>query len=206
MTTLEGDIAERDHPVSAFTPSSAPPGPSPKRHPPRGDRILKCCLLQGRSVVLPDPTPLPDVSAAISSTTSPIPPRVSGYALRFGGASARASPVHTTLVPPLAVLSAVLAVKASVLGGGGVSLSVLGTNSMLENQGEREKQGLQENIKPGLINSPSPPGTALDGFNINGTQSFNNAAGDFDSFTEINPFALKTLDVYRMQLLGRMAE
>ncbi|KAH7922553.1 hypothetical protein BV22DRAFT_1131315 [Leucogyrophana mollusca] len=51
---------------------------------------------------------------------------------------------------------------------------------------------------------PSPP-PALGGFNINGTQSFNNAPGSFDSFAEINSFTLKTPDAYWMQLLGETA-
>ncbi|KAH7917664.1 hypothetical protein BV22DRAFT_1135221 [Leucogyrophana mollusca] len=251
ITTLEGDIAERDHLISAIRTEL---GSSKSENVALREEIdaLKRCLLQGRGVALPDPAPLPEVSAAITSTVSSTPtstttsnsppaatkapsynphkdlptsPRLGSRTPFWGGLGSGVTPVHTTLVPPLAVPSVVLAGKASVLGGGSVSStisSVLGTNSVLANQGEREKQGLQENINPGLLgqkamverkggipalnpsesNANSP---ALGGFNINGTQSFNNASGGFDSFAEINPFTLKTLDAYRMQLWGKMA-
>ncbi|KAH7919184.1 hypothetical protein BV22DRAFT_1134022 [Leucogyrophana mollusca] len=247
ITTLEGDIAERDRLISAIRTEL---GSSKSENIALREEIdaLKRCLLQGRSVALPDPAPLPEVSAATSSAASststsnstgaaakapsynphkdlPTSPRLGSRTPFWGGLGSGVTPVHTTLVPPLAVPSVVLAGKASVLGGGSVSStisSVLGTNSVLANQGDREKQGLQENINPGLLgqnamverkggipalnpsesNANSP---ALGGFNTNGTQSFNNAPGAFDSFAEINPFTLKTLDAYRMQLWGKMA-
>jgi hypothetical protein len=54
------------------------------------------------------------------------------------------------------------------------------------------KPVLQENINPSLN------GNGLGGTNVGG------GAG-FDSFAEVNPFTLKALDAYRMQLWGRMA-
>ncbi|KAH7917875.1 hypothetical protein BV22DRAFT_1042142 [Leucogyrophana mollusca] len=89
---------------------------------------LKCSLLS-RSVAPPDPAPLPEVSTAISSTASstsnsagfgrkrprtilrdlPTSPCLESRAPFWGGFGSDVTPVHTTLVPPFAVLNVVLA-------------------------------------------------------------------------------------------------
>ncbi|KAH7918432.1 hypothetical protein BV22DRAFT_909115 [Leucogyrophana mollusca] len=62
MTTLEGAIAERDPLISAI--------PTELGSSQCENVALKRCL-QGRNVVLPDFTPLPEGYATVSSTTSP---------------------------------------------------------------------------------------------------------------------------------------
>ncbi|KAH7917641.1 hypothetical protein BV22DRAFT_1052294 [Leucogyrophana mollusca] len=91
--------------------------------------------------------------------------------------------------PPLAVSSAVLVGKASVLGGGSGSStisSVLSTNTVLANQQERRAAGDRQQGMVDRKGHPFPH--SLGGFSVNGAQPFNNAPGGFDSFAGINAF------------------
>ena len=98
------------------------------------------------------------------------------------------TPVHTTFVPPLALLGA----------------------------GKHRRE--QENINPSL-NAPPPPYVRVPSPPIMNPSPFAPApkanaklnhpaaggVGGFDAFADMNPFTLKTLDAYRMQLWGKMA-
>ncbi|THG98895.1 hypothetical protein EW026_g3373 [Hermanssonia centrifuga] len=196
ITTLEGDIAERDRLIDAIRSElgSTKSENSALRHE---VSALKKALIEGRgrpdTPVLPPPGPLPVVPAAITAFQSPPPtPKVplvtpniykdlptsphlngrnfwGGNLSGFGGIT----PVHTTLVPDL----------SSVLSG-------------KPNLGRRSP-ALQENINPmlnGIHNHQDKP------------KDSSIPITPFDSFTDLNPFTLKTIDAYRMQLWGRMAQ
>lgn len=62
---------------------------------------------------------------------------------------------------------------------------------------------LQENINPALHR----PGSIVEKTNsqLNGLGMGMGGIGAFDTFADTNPFTLKTLDAYRMQLWGKMA-
>ncbi|EGN92495.1 hypothetical protein SERLA73DRAFT_190971 [Serpula lacrymans var. lacrymans S7.3] len=204
ISTLEGDIAERDSLIDAIRTEL---GSSKSENIALRQEItaLKRALLDGRGLsetpVLPPPAPLPAVSAAIThqekqaqqssplitaNTQKDLPtsPRLGARAF-WGGMGAGlggggVTPVHTTFVPPLTV-SSVLAGKAGA---------------------PKKPSVLQENINPAM----NPSGNlGQNGIEKKGGLGVGAPAGGFDSFTEMNPFTLKTLDAYRMQLWGKMA-
>ncbi|KAH7908908.1 hypothetical protein BJ138DRAFT_302640 [Hygrophoropsis aurantiaca] len=214
ITTLEGDIAERDRLIDTIRTEL---GSSKSENVALREEInaLKKCLLEGRGLDLPLPAPLPAVSAAAAlssaaATTAtparqasptynphkdlPTSPRLGARTFWGGLGAGGITPVHTTLVPPIAVSSAVLAGKTPVIANSSVSSILQGTPSVL-----------QENINPGL--NPISSKTAMEKKGTLGVPGFNplSTPGGFDSFTEMNPFTLKTLDAYRMQLWGKMA-
>lgn len=222
ITTLEGDIAERDRLIDAIR---AELGSSKSENTALRQEIaaLKKCLLEGRSLPdLPRPAelppspaspPVPSTSAshaaASSSTPSivtpntqkdlPTSPRLGSRAFWGGLGGMGVTPVHTTFIPPIAVLAS----KASL-----ASSSPILQPSIFYEETVRSRAP-QENINPGL--NPSP---RRDFVEKNGSANINPAlnhlssignVGAFDTFTDTNPFTLKTLDAYRMQLWGKMA-
>lgn len=196
ITTLEGDIAERDRLIDAIRTEL---GSSQSENAALRQEIsaLKKALLasagRGRaeSPVLPPPGPIP-ASATRTSTGSslvtpntqkdlPSSPRLAaspakafwGGTASFGGIT----PVHTTLIPenfaqPLASVK---------------SLARARTYSSL----------LQENINP-LLNfgNPGLPANAFAGLS---------KATSSDSYADANPLSMK-MDAYRMQLRSRFAQ
>lgn len=83
------------------------------------------------------------------------------------------------------------------------------------------RKGVQENINPALnapppqptraysppppIHSPSPFASPALNANVNNGSGKGVPTPGFDAFADMNPFTLKTLDAYRMQLWGKMA-
>ena len=160
-------------------------------------------MLEGRaSPVLPPPAPLaaapPSTNGRRSTRTLakpnthkdlPTSPRATaarafwgGSSNAFGGAGG-VTPVHATLVPDFPAFSPD------------------------KQPPPPARQEQQENINPAL-NLPCFGGvgttTPNPKFPLSPFQQPNLGA-NFDAFADLNPFTLKTLDAYRMQLWGRMA-
>ncbi|KAF8156635.1 hypothetical protein B0H34DRAFT_469226 [Crassisporium funariophilum] len=185
ISTLEGDIAERDRMLDHFRTQL---GSQESENLALRQEIsaLKKALLEGRggSINLPPPAPLPEHSAAetLAASASSIPssplltantqkdlptsPRIGNTRFWGGmGMGGGITPVHTTLVPDISTLV---------------------------------KKGLQENMNPAL-NAQVGLGGA--GAGIGPAKGL----GGFDGFADLNPFTMKTLDAYRMHLWGKMA-
>lgn len=186
ISTLEGDIAERDRLIDAIRGEL---GSTQSENLALRQEIsaLKKALLDGRgridTPVLPPPAPLPTVSAALATSAlkSPPPtpkspllapnvhkdlptsPRLAGRGFWGGnlgsGIGGGITPVHTTLVPDL----------SSVLSGKPVG---------------RKSPALQENINP-MLNGQAQPEK---------TMELSLPMSAFDSFTDMNPFTMKTID------------
>ncbi|KAM5538138.1 hypothetical protein V8D89_008192 [Ganoderma adspersum] len=211
ITTLEGDIAERDRLIDAIRTEL---GSMKSENVALRQEIdgLKKALLDGRgradAPVLPPPAPLPAVSAATrasASSPSPTParsrsplltpntqkdlptsPRLGSRAF-WGGAhsSFGITPVHTTLVPEW----------GSILSGKGAP--------------GRKSPALQENINPNLNMSTAAALASLLNANKGNEEKPKEpqiTLGAFDAFADTNPFTLKSLDSYRMHLWGKMAQ
>ncbi|KAI9444071.1 hypothetical protein H4582DRAFT_1807448 [Lactarius indigo] len=184
ITTLEGDVAERDRLIDAIRTEL---GSTRSENAALQQEIkaLKKALLSpaGRadSPVLPPPSPLP-ITSRSSASSSPLltpnthkdlpataSPRLASKAF-WGGSSTFGgiTPVHTVTIPDLIAGAAL-------------------------------KPALQENINPALNNN-----------NINSvglsTLGGPGKPAPFDSFMDSNPFTMKMLDAYRMQLWTRMAQ
>ncbi|OCH86018.1 hypothetical protein OBBRIDRAFT_797599 [Obba rivulosa] len=224
ISTLEGDIAERDRLIDAIRTEL---GSTKSENIALRQEIaaLKKALLDGRgradTPVLPPPAPLPAIPAALLSNSSsnstaaqtkspllipntqkdlPTSPRLGARGF-WGGAAGTGlgsfgggTPVHTTLVPEW----------GSVLSGKPLASS--------KNAGRRSP-ALQENINPVLNGITATSLTAALGAPAQGKgdKSENNNTqqlplGAFDSFADVNPFTMKTLDAYRMHLWGKMAQ
>ncbi|KAL4073671.1 hypothetical protein J3A83DRAFT_4090431 [Scleroderma citrinum] len=217
ITTLEGDIAERDRLIDAIRSEL---GSSKSENIALRQEIaaLKKCLLEGRGLpelpppaeLSPTPSPVPAAStsnaAANSSSSSivtpntqkdlPTSPRLSNRAFWGGLGGMGVTPVHTTFIPPIAVLAS----KAS-----SVSPSPILQPSIFYEETIRPRV-LQENINPAL--NPTSQRNVIEkkgSANINPALSQLGSMGAFDAFTDTNPFTLKSLDAYRMQLWGKMA-
>lgn len=200
ITTLEADVAERDRLIDAIR-SELGSTKSENYALKQEIEILKKSLLQANPApVLPPPAPLPAVSAAATvaarnSAPSPAPsspllapnpnkdlpssPRLASTRSGFWGGGSNPfgtmggfTPVHTTLVPEL-------------------SLSALAGKGLLT---PPSKPLLQENLNPALNGvkkptvTPQPKATGLQ------------PPSQFDSFTDLNPFTMKSMDLYRMNL------
>lgn len=189
ITTLEGDIAERDRLIDAIRSEL---GSSRSENTALRQEIsaLKRCLLESRNPPdLPPPAEL-QTGAPLSPPGSPAPmpvsvpsttplitpntqkdlpssPRLGARPFWGGFGGMGVTPVHTTLIPPVGV-----------------------------------KAVLQENINPALHRSGSIAEKTNSQFNGLGMGM---GIGGFDAFADTNPFTLKTLDAYRMQLWGKMA-
>lgn len=217
ISTLEGDIAERDRLIDAIRTEL---GSSKSENIALRQEIaaLKKCLLEGRALPdLPPPAELPPIPASPPLTPTPVAaspvvtpntqkdlptsPRLSNRAFWGGLGGMGVTPVHATFVPPIAVLAA----KAPFSGG-----SPILKPSIFYEETVRPRV-LQENLNPGLNPSSfrglvEKKGAA----NINPalsnlSPSINHGVGAFDTFADVNPFTFKTLDAYRMQLWGKMA-
>lgn len=222
ITTLEGDIAERDRLIDAIRSEL---GSSKSENIALRQEItaLKKCLLEGRALPdLPPPAELPPVPASppltpspAAATASPVvtpntqkdlptSPRLSNRAFWGGLGGIGVTPVHATFVPPIAVLAA----KASTTPFPGGS-PILQPSIFYEET--IRPRILQENLNPGLNSSSyrdlvEKKGSANINPALNNLNStIGHGVGAFDTFSDLNPFTFKTLDAYRMQLWGKMA-
>ncbi len=224
ITTLEGDIAERDRLIDAIRTEL---GSTKSENVALRQEIdaLKKALLDGRgrpdTPVLPPPGPLPVVSAVNrASASSPAPllapntqkdlptsPRLGargfwGGAAHGMGGFGSITPVHTTLVPEW----------GTILNGKGAP--------------GRKSPALQENINPNLNAMPTSLAAFLTGRNEEKSKEQQNPMAGFDLFADNNMFTLKSMDAYvltssvslslplrahlspsyRMHLWGKMAQ
>ncbi|KAH9045015.1 hypothetical protein EDB84DRAFT_1469411 [Lactarius hengduanensis] len=190
ITTLEGDIAERDHLIDAIRSEL---GSSQSENAALRQEIstLKKALLasadRAESPVLPPPGPIPTLPPAVRASALVTPntqkdlpssPRLAaspsnafwGGSTAFGGIT----PVHTTLIPEN-VIHPLASVK-----------SLAGAPA--------------QSPKPHENNDPS--------LNSGNASLFAKLSkvGPFDTFAEANPFTAKALDAYWMQLWSRFAQ
>ncbi|KAI0062629.1 hypothetical protein BV25DRAFT_1825136 [Artomyces pyxidatus] len=187
ITTLEGDIAERDRLIDAIRTEL---GSTKSENAALRSEIsaLKKALLNGAgradSPVLPPPGPLPTHATRTSSPLVtpnlqkdlPSSPRVKSFwnaNSSFGGIT----PVHTTLIPE-SFAQPLASVKPRA-----------------------RSPGLQENINP-TLNSGATGFGAGSAFGVGAGAK----PAAFDMFAENHPFTMKMLDAYRMQLWTRMAQ
>jgi hypothetical protein len=179
ITTLEGDIAERDRLLDHFRTKL---GSQESENLALRQEIasLKNAFLEGRGVInnLPPPAPLPEQSAAetlsasntntnstvqsspllTANTQKDLPNSPRGGPRFWGGVGMGVTPVHTTIVPDISTIM---------------------------------RNGLQENMNPSLnAMRGGPPNN-----NNNNKTTLVGAAG-FDGFADLNPFTMKTLDAY----------
>ncbi|THG93918.1 hypothetical protein EW145_g8257, partial [Phellinidium pouzarii] len=232
--TLEGDIAERDRLIDAIRGElgSTKSENSALR---QEVATLKKAILEGRaSPMLPPPAPLSPLSplssfASLQPSSSsnnnsnnktlikpnthkdlPTSPRLAaiggsgafwgGQKGGFGSMGGGVTPVHTAIIPETTF-----------------SASMSSTDRA------------NENINPALNQIPVPLTVATNKVfgiagGVNGSaqqqqqqqhqnsilmsqvlSQLSGGAGSFDSFSDVNPFTLKTLDAYRMQLWNRVA-
>lgn len=209
ITTLETDIAERDRLIDAIRGELGSTKSENSALRQEIDALKKALLDGSGNPILPPPAPLPAVSAAASvaarqaanpsspliapNTQKDLPssPRLAGARGGFWGGQGSSpfgtmggfTPVHTTLIPDWSI-SGALAGKGLVTPPDSPELSL--------------PRPLQENINPalnknlGVKQQPSSPTL--------------HPSTPFDSFTDVNPFTMKTLDMYRMHLWTRMAQ
>ncbi|KAG5641886.1 hypothetical protein DXG03_004007 [Asterophora parasitica] len=217
ISTLEGDIAERDRLLDAIRSEL---GSTQSENLALRQEIaaLKRTLLDGRGAPsspnsssiglgadvlpmlnLPPPAPLPATSAAAS------------LALQ---AQAAATPVPPASAPTNATVQQLLTVNTQKdasasgqrfwggarLGMGGMGMGgitpvhrvVLPEVSVADVLLGREK--LQENMNP-----------LMNGGGVKQGGAGEKVVGGFEGFADLNPFTMKTLDAYRMHLWGKMA-
>jgi hypothetical protein len=194
ISTLEGDIAERDRMLDHFRTQLG--STESENHALRQEiAALKKALLDGRSgpINLPPPAPLPEQSAAealaasasasISSASTSTPlltantqkdlptsPRMGNRFWGGVGIGGGFTPVHTTLVPDISTF-----VKKGVQENADINIGTL------------TRKGLQENMNPAMNAQPH-----LGGAGLGATKGL----GGFDGFSDLNPFTMKTLDAY----------
>ncbi|KAF4607622.1 hypothetical protein EYR38_001694 [Pleurotus pulmonarius] len=241
ISTLEGDIAERDHLLQVVR---AQLGETQSENVALRQEIdaLKKVLLSGRGsgeengvvLNLPPPAPLPAQSAAeklAAAASSPTPsssslltpntqkdlpttPRLGGKRGGFwGGVSSGVglggiTPVHTTIMPEWGSILG-MGVFGNSSGSDSSSSSSGSSPSPHSDYGSEEEPTVHirephpkemENINPGL-NGITAREQEADAYSGNAM----GMGGGFDGFADMNPFTMKTLDMYRMHLWGRMA-
>ncbi|KAI0674655.1 hypothetical protein C8Q78DRAFT_1067613 [Trametes maxima] len=217
ITTLEGDIAERDRLIDAIRTEL---GSTKNENVALRQEIaqLKKALLDGRgradTPVLPPPAPLPTVPAAVlassASASSPSPPP-----------TLPRSPLLTPNTQKDLPTSPRMGARGfwggahAGMGGFGSFTPVHTTlvpdlSSVLSGKPVtgRKSPVLQENINPTLNGSPASLAALLSGRNEDKTkeQSQQLPMGGFDAFADMNQFTLKSMDAYRMHLWGKMAQ
>lgn len=99
------------------------------------------------------------------------------------------TPVHTTFVPPLAVLGR----------KGGREQENINPNLNVQQAAPRRMPSPPISEPSMFVQAPTTPPIA------NNLNMHSGNLGAFDAFADMNPFTLKTLDAYRMQLWGKMA-
>ncbi|KAH9041473.1 hypothetical protein EDB83DRAFT_2524103 [Lactarius deliciosus] len=183
ITTLEGDVAERDRLIDVIRTEL---GSTRSENTALQQEIkaLKKALLssagRANSPVLPPPSPLP-ISSRSSASTSPL-----------------LTPNTHKDLP--ATASPHLAAKGfwggSSTFGGITPVHTVTIPDLIA--GAALKPTLQENINPALNSNINSIGLS--------TLGGPGKPPPFDSFMDSNPFTMKMLDAYRMQLWTRMAQ
>jgi bZIP-type transcription factor MBZ1 len=187
ITTLEGDIAERDRLIDAIRSelgSSQSENATLRQEITALKKALLACAGRAESPALPPPGPIPTpASSARVTTTSPLvtpntqkdlpsSPRLAASASKafWGGSTSfgGVTPVHTTLIPENFVQP-----LASVKPFTGARL--------------------YSPTFPENINSSSNPGKPSPSANGFGDLS---KLAPFDTFAEANPFTMKMLDAF----------
>ncbi|KAL5498696.1 hypothetical protein ACEPAH_2051 [Sanghuangporus vaninii] len=225
IATLEGDIADRDRLIDAIR-SELGSTKSENNALRQEVEALKKAILEGRaSPMLPPPAPLSPLSPLSSFATLPgssssnasagpssksnniikpnthkdLPtsPRLGaspfwgGQAGGFGSLGGGITPVHTTIIPETG---------ASVFGVEDRQKENINPALNIPAQYQPQQQQVLSQVLAQLYGNGSN--------NVSKNDSNPHAApNSFDSFgfTDVNPFTLKTLDAYRMQLWGRAA-
>ena len=100
----------------------------------------------------------------------------------FGGLGGGVTPVHTAIIPETG---------ASVFGAGGDSVI------------DRQKENINPALNQPLHQQQQVWSHALT--QLHGNNGKTTGLNAFDNFSDVNPFTLKTLDAYRMQLWSRVA-
>ncbi|KAH9958230.1 hypothetical protein BC827DRAFT_1221019 [Russula dissimulans] len=188
ITTLEGDVAERDRLIDAIR---AELGSTKSENAALQQEIkaLKKALLgpagRANSPVLPPPSPLP-ISAPAPRTTA-----------------STSSLITPNLRKDLPSTSPRLAAKAFWAGsntalGGVTTVHTVTIPDILAGTAIRSP-ALQENINPSLNTNNTNNNVGLATLGAPGKPA------PFDTFADSNPFTMKILDAYRMQLWTRMA-
>ncbi|KAF5368213.1 hypothetical protein D9615_010518 [Tricholomella constricta] len=219
ISTLEGDIAERDRLLDAIRSEL---GSTQSENYALRQEIaaLKRTLLDGRGISpgtpteplpllnLPPPAPLPAQSAAASLALA--------QQQQLLATATPPSPALTPANATVQLLTANTQKDASASGGrfwGGASGMRLGMGGitpvhrvvlpevsvadLLGQFGVANAGKLQENMNP-LLNDATKTKQAA------ATMDLKTPLG-FDGFADANPFTMKTLDAYRMHLWGKMA-
>ncbi|EPQ53727.1 hypothetical protein GLOTRDRAFT_139856 [Gloeophyllum trabeum ATCC 11539] len=186
ITTLEGDVAERDKLIDMIRTELH--STKDENAALRSEiQALKKALLEGRAAgepsPLPPPGPLPSVQRSSSPLLSPniqkdipLSPRLGAKGFWGGSQSFGGITPVHTTIVPEFPLASAL-LRKPIVGDKPAS------------------PPLQENINPSL-NAPKNVPSAPVPTKLNG----------FDSYMDTNPFTMKTLDAYRMQLWGKMAQ
>jgi hypothetical protein len=197
ITTLEADVAERDRLIDAIR-SELGSTKSENYALKQEIEILKKSLLQANPApVLPPPAPLPAVSAAATvaarnSAPSPAPsspllapnpnkdlpssPRLASSRSGFWGGGQN----------PFGTMGGFTPVHTTLVPE--LSLSTLAGKGLLT----PPKPLLQENLNPTLNEPKKPMATPK--------ATASHSPSQFESFADVNPFTMKTMDLYRMNL------
>ncbi|KAL5514361.1 hypothetical protein ACEPAG_2449 [Sanghuangporus baumii] len=225
IATLEGDIADRDRLIDAIR-SELGNTKSENNALRQEVEALKKAILEGRaSPMLPPPAPLSPLSPLSSFATLPgssssnanagtssksnniikpnthkdLPtsPRLGaspfwgGQTGGFGSLGGGITPVHTTIIPETG---------ASVFGMDDRQKENINPALNIPAQHQPQQQQVLSQVLAQLYGSGSDSVPKND-------SNLHAAPNSFDSFgfADVNPFTLKTLDAYRMQLWGRAA-
>ncbi|TFK72856.1 hypothetical protein BDN72DRAFT_762703 [Pluteus cervinus] len=202
ISTLEGDIAERDRLLDAIRTEL---GESRNENQALRQEIatLKKVLLDGRGsgdapmLNLPPPAPLPAQSAAatLAASNNANAANAAAAASNLLTANPHKDLPNSPRLNPRAFWGGV----GMGMGMGGITPvhTALMPEVLLGNV-RSNKVPFQENINPSLNLSDMFKQAQQQ------QQSGSNVAG-FDGFADLNPFTMKTLDAYRMHLWGKMA-
>ncbi|KAI5118598.1 hypothetical protein M0805_004173 [Coniferiporia weirii] len=224
--TLEGDIAERDRLIDAIRNEL---GSTKSENNALRQEVatLKKAILEGRaSPMLPPPAPLSPLSPlssfpSLQSSSAnsggngnnsniikpnphkdlPTSPRLTaiggsgafwGGQTGFGGLGGGITPVHTAIIPETTFSTTMANAERANENMNPALNQIPAPLAMVANKvlgaGETTQQQQNNLIMSQML-----------------SQISNGSAGSFDSFSDVNPFTLKTLDAYRMQLWGRVA-
>ncbi|KAG5653731.1 hypothetical protein H0H81_010988 [Sphagnurus paluster] len=225
ISTLEGDIAERDRLLDAIRSEL---GSTQSENYALRQEIaaLKRTLLEGRGIAVGSPVVSAEDSFPLLNLPPPAPlPAQSAAATLAQAAAAAASarPTSPALTPANATAAQLLTANTQKdasasgrfwggastgmrLGMGGITpvhrvvLPEVSVADLLLGQFGNanavvREEKLQENLNPLLNGPPVVSSTKQDVKNVLG----------FDGFADVNPFTMKTLDAYRMHLWGKMA-
>lgn len=224
ITSLEGEVAERDRLIDAIREEL---GSTKLENQALRQEVeaLKRAMMEGRANPdLPPPAPLPATTSTPTLKRSssrlakpntqkdlPTSPRVGARNAFWGGSNTPfgaggITSVHATLVPEFKLPSPITDSSSSG-SESEATPSPPSTPPSTSSTLPSAKSGEPENINPAL-NLPCFGGVGSTTPNPKfplGPYQQPSLGSNFDAFAETNPFTLKTLDAYRMQLWGRMA-